>query len=287
MTRSQTDRITRYYDRNTHRFLRLGGGGDAGAIHRPIWAPEVRTNREAFEYLNNLTAEAVRPALSLLSDPHLLDLGCGVGGTATYLAQRLNVKVTGFTLSRVQLDLARERAARLGLSDRCLFLEADFQDLPQVEPACAAYAIESFVHAADGQRFFDKAAAQLVPHGRFALCDDFLEEGVFILPSDHPARVALRRFTSGWHIPGLAMVVQARRMAESAGLRMVESCDLTAHIRFFHPVVLRLVYELTRLPLPGSYWQNLSGGSALQMCIRSGWTRYHLLVFEKEGPCTP
>jgi hypothetical protein len=42
------DDVARYYDANTRRFLRLGGGGQMAAIHRPIWAPGVQTAGQAF-----------------------------------------------------------------------------------------------------------------------------------------------------------------------------------------------------------------------------------------------
>jgi hypothetical protein len=50
--------------------------------------------------------------------------------------------------------------------------------------------------------------------------------------------------------------------------------------------VLRAVTWLTRLPVRSAYWQNLSGGSALQVCVAHGWTRYLALIFEKEAECT-
>jgi hypothetical protein len=35
------------------------------------------------------------------------------------------------------------------------------------------------------------------------------------------------------------------------------------------------------VPLPWAYWHNLAGGTALQHCVKNGWTRYLALVFEK------
>jgi cyclopropane-fatty-acyl-phospholipid synthase len=46
----------------------------------------------------------------------VLDIGCGFGGTALFLARNYGVHVTGVTLSTEQHKVARERAAKLGLS---------------------------------------------------------------------------------------------------------------------------------------------------------------------------
>jgi tocopherol O-methyltransferase len=214
----------------------------------------------------------------------LLDLGCGVGGTTTWLAEHLGVAVIGVTNSAVQRDYAVERAWHLGLEDRCRFLQADFMSLPVLGPLNAAYAIESFVHASDGSRFFSQASRQLVLGGRLVICDDFLAQPQAMAGGE--AVCWLDRFRRDWHIHTLATVQAAREMAQQAGFRLVEAIDLSAFLRSFHPLVLSAVAWVTQLPLRLAYWQNLSGGAALQVCVLRGWTSYQALIFEKEAECT-
>ncbi|HLJ22330.1 MAG TPA: cyclopropane-fatty-acyl-phospholipid synthase family protein, partial [Stellaceae bacterium] len=57
----------------------------------------------------------------------VLDIGCGWGGMALYLAQECGVSVTGLTLSREQLGLAQQRAEKAGLSDRVRFELCDYR----------------------------------------------------------------------------------------------------------------------------------------------------------------
>jgi SAM-dependent methyltransferase len=279
------EQVAAYYDSNTRRFLRFGGSGLTAAIHRQIWAPGVENAQQAFLYLNQLVARAVQPALGLQSAPRLLDLGCGVGGTATWLAEHLDVSVVGVTNSAVQRDYAVDRARRLGLADRCRFILADFMRLPPLGPLNAAYAIESFVHASDGERFFSQINGQLIPGGRLVVCDDFLSEPG--TAPDGQASYWLDRFQRDWHVHTLVTSAVVQDIARRAGFRLVEAVDLSAYLRSFHPIVLRLVAWLTRLPLRSPYWQNLSGGAALQVCVLRGWTRYLVLTFEKETECTP
>ncbi|HBC53391.1 MAG TPA: cyclopropane-fatty-acyl-phospholipid synthase, partial [Alphaproteobacteria bacterium] len=56
--------------------------------------------------------------LQLADGQRILDIGCGWGGMALYLAQCADVDVLGITLSTEQLDLAMQRAEAAGLADR-------------------------------------------------------------------------------------------------------------------------------------------------------------------------
>jgi len=59
----------------------------------------------------------------------VLDIGCGWGGMAIYLARHAEVTVHGITLSEEQLALARERAKAAGVADRITFELVDYRDL--------------------------------------------------------------------------------------------------------------------------------------------------------------
>ena len=48
----------------------------------------------------------------------VLDIGCGWGGMAIYLAQNFNVEVVGVTLSEEQLKLGREKVKEAGLDSK-------------------------------------------------------------------------------------------------------------------------------------------------------------------------
>jgi cyclopropane-fatty-acyl-phospholipid synthase len=69
--------------------------------------------------------------LNLKPGNRVLDIGCGWGGMAIFLAQRAGAQVLGITLSEEQLALARERAAAAGVSDRVKFELVDYRDLAE------------------------------------------------------------------------------------------------------------------------------------------------------------
>ncbi len=126
--------VRRFYDRHTPAFLAHGQGGRLGSIHRAVWGPGTTTREDAFRYVENQIAARIAAqgaARGAASAPaHVVDLGCGVGASLIYLADRLPIRGTGVTLSRVQAGIARERIQAAGLAWRVTCIEGDYCDLP-------------------------------------------------------------------------------------------------------------------------------------------------------------
>jgi SAM-dependent methyltransferase len=271
------DDIADYYDANTSKFLRFGGSGDVAAIHRAIWAPEVTNRQQAFQALNARVADSIRPLVDHFTEPfRIMDLGCGVGGTATWLHHTLGADVLGISISGHQVRLAQERAQRLGCGDHVVFVTDSFDSFTAPVKHHAACAIESFVHCQDPDQFLNKTRENLLPGGRLVICDDFVNP---ILPPE--ANVWIQQFRRGWQINQLLNQEDFLALADKHGFRLLEMIDLSAYVRPFPKLSLFIMSRLTRLPLPGSYWQNLAGGTALQVCIQRSYTCYLVIVLER------
>lgn len=67
--------------------------------------------------------------LDLKAGERIIEIGTGWGGFALHAAQHHGVHVTTTTISRKQYELAQERVARAGLSDRVTLLLEDYRDL--------------------------------------------------------------------------------------------------------------------------------------------------------------
>src|ERR671929_1685567 len=107
-----------YYDANTWKFLLAGADR---AIHRELWGPGVTTRREAVHHAHAVVLDELKPG-----DRRVLDLGCGVGTAALYLARRRPVEVVGVSVSPAQVRLADRYAARAGpMPGRVRFARAD------------------------------------------------------------------------------------------------------------------------------------------------------------------
>jgi hypothetical protein len=92
----------------------------------------------------------------------------------------------------------------------------------------------------------------------------------------------INRVREGWHLSSLIHVQEAVRHAESAGLLLHRNEDLTHFLRQFHPVLLESLKLIARLLLRFPFFENLSGGTALQHCIRKGWVQYRSLIWIKK-----
>lgn len=77
-----------------------------------------------------LATTELATAAGLEPSTRVLDLGCGIGGPARYLAATFGCKVTGIDLSPGFIDAATYLTARCGLSDRVTFEVGDALHLP-------------------------------------------------------------------------------------------------------------------------------------------------------------
>ena len=71
---------------------------------------------------------ALARAARIGPDDHVLEIGCGWGGFAEFAAREIGCRVTGLTISREQLDFARERIRRSGLDDKVTLKFQDYRD---------------------------------------------------------------------------------------------------------------------------------------------------------------
>jgi SAM-dependent methyltransferase len=273
-----TDLVRRYYERHTRTFVRFGQGGSLGAMHRAVAGPGVTSSADAFHYVEEMIA-AVARRLPLKGSPtHVIDLGCGVGGSLCYLANRLPIVGTGVTLSPTQALLARERVAAAGLSDRLTILTGDFTDVPaEVASADLVFAIESFVHAPDPASFLAQCHRLLRPGGALVICDDFRRAAAGPSATD-----TIERFRAGWHVNTLLEPGELQALARTAGFEHESTTDLSPYVTIGRPrdrLVDLLARPIERLPWRWSRLGPWLGGSALQACLRQGWIGYDLVVF--------
>jgi len=73
--------------------------------------------------------ELVCRKVDLRPGDEVVEAGCGWGALALYMARHYGVRVRAFNISSEQLDFARARAAREGLTDRVQFIADDYRNI--------------------------------------------------------------------------------------------------------------------------------------------------------------
>ena len=109
--------------------------------------------------------ELICRKLQLRAGERLLDIGCGWGGLAQYAAQHFGVKVTGITVSREQLALARSRCAGLPVDLQL----RDYRDLRGQFDKVVSVGMFEHVGPKNHTAFLETVRKLLAPEGLFLL----------------------------------------------------------------------------------------------------------------------
>lgn len=103
--------------------------------------------------------------LDLKPGSTVLDIGCGWGSMALYLAQHFDARVTGVTLSEEQLKVAQRRARERGLAKQVEFRLQDYRDARGSFDAIVSVGMFEHVGRPQYQTFFKQVHDLLTPQG--------------------------------------------------------------------------------------------------------------------------
>lgn len=144
----------------------------------------------------------------------VLDVGCGLGGSALWFAQRVGCRVTA--LSNVPEHLAHvERfAAEAGLSGRVVCEEGDAHHVRGEARFEAAYCIDASNYF-DRRRWFEVLSRVLRPGGHVGIEDTFQCDAE-----------SARHFNAYW-LSNVGTRVEYEQAAADAGFELVHAADVT------------------------------------------------------------
>lgn len=164
--------------------------------------------------------------LELSAADHVLEIGTGWGGFAVHAAKHYGCRVTTTTISREQLEYARQRVEDEGLSDRVTLRLQDYRDLDgQYDKLVSIEMIEAV-----GHEFLDVY---------FAACSKLLKpEGMMLLQAitiqDQRYQAALksvdfikRYIFPGGFLPSVTAMLQS--LTASSDLRIYHLEDIGEH----------------------------------------------------------
>ncbi len=217
---------------------------------------------------------------------HILDLGCGVGGSSLVLARRFQAQVTGITLSPVQAARARDRAAEQGFSNVGVDAHVRFmvEDALTVRFADGAFdlvwSLESAEHIPDKRALFARCHQMLAPTGALLLatwCHRSEEKE----PLSRSDRALLKRICRAYALPPWVAPESVAGAARRQGFREVRTEDWSEHVRpFWSDVITSALRPRSLVGLVGSGWTTMKAALAVLLMkegFRRGLIRYTVM----------
>jgi cyclopropane-fatty-acyl-phospholipid synthase len=151
----------------------------------------------------------------------VLDIGCGWGGLALYLAEFSDAHVTGITLSQEQFAIATQRASEKGLAAAIDFRIQDYREMTETFDRIVSVGMFEHVGLSHYNAFFRKCAGLLADDGVMLLHTIGRSEG----PNVTNPWIAKYIFPGGY-IPALSEVMPA---IERSGLLVTDIEILRLH----------------------------------------------------------
>jgi len=143
----------------------------------------------------------------------VLDVGCGLGGTARHLAEQYKCHVVGVDPTEEYISVGKKLTELVGLSDRVELRQGSALEIPYEDGRFDIVWTEHVqMNIADKNRFYSEIARVLKPGGRLLFHDIFRGLGD---PPFYPAPWA-----EDDSISALATETEARAMIEQAGLKI-------------------------------------------------------------------
>lgn len=242
---------------------------------------------EAFERTHRRYASALRAG----PGDRVLELACGRGGFAAWLADASGADVLGIDISRSQLRHAR-RHKRANLA----FRHHDVMALDALgERFDAIVFMDADCYLPDKKAAVGKVAAAMNPGARFLLIAWCKADGLNGLQEE----LVLHPFMRYWGVPGLETPSGYRRHLAAAGLKLLEEEDLNAKCRrnwdFGYDQAIAGVRDFTLAKAARYLWKGLPLGRDgvrlvkeqfhaalyIKAAFDAGFLRYTLFLAEK------
>jgi len=153
----------------------------------------------------------------------VVDVGCGLGGPARYLAAVYDCRVTGVDIVAEFCSVAEMLTERVGLKDKVTFRHASALEMPFPENRFdAAWTFQAQMNIADKPAFYAEIFRVLKPGGRLVFQDIFQGEGGQVhLPLPWAASSEINHLVP----PG-----QARKIIENCGFLVLDWRNTTRRL---------------------------------------------------------
>jgi len=193
------------------------------AMHLGFWDKDTKNQHDALMNENRYIAKA----LDINQNDIILDAGCGVGGTAIWVAEEYGAKVSGISIMENQIVLAKKYAKDRGVDKLVDFkvqnyVNTSFPD----ESFTKIYAMESVCHTENKEDFFLEAYRLLKPGGELAFIDEFVTKNSLT----NKEQKILDDWLLGWAVPNMLTVRDFKNRLEKTGFKNIRDVDVTKKV---------------------------------------------------------
>jgi len=216
----------------------------------------------------------------------VLDAGCGVGGSAIFLAKNLGCRVTGITLSEKQAATAAEFAVNRGVQNLVSFYAMNYTATSfPAQTFDVIWAIESMQTAVDKYDFLKEAKRILKPGGKIVIADCFKS-----FDYSFEKNKLMKLMFNGWAVSDVLSLNEFADKAAHEGFALTKEQDVTKEIypsvvRFFYAGILGMfgTFLYNILVKKASYFSRVHYKTALSQfaAYKKKLWNYKLIVLQK------
>lgn len=283
MSAALYERIGQFYDSSSSLWEQVWGEH----MHHGYYGTDGKQRKERRQAQIDLIEELLQWA-DVEQARHILDVGCGIGGSSLYLVQKYALKcdarATGITLSPFQANRATQRAQAIGLSQKAEFLVADAQNMPFTDNSFdLVWALESGEHMPDKVKFMQECYRVLQPGGKLIMVTwchrptDARSGG--ILTADEQKH--LNEIYEVYHLPYTIALPEYEAIARNLNLNNIRTADWSTAVAPFWDVVIdSALNPAAILGLILSGWETIQAALSLGLMQRGyqrGLIRFGLL----------
>lgn len=233
-----------YYHATVLDYKLLWTGPRDLAMHFGYYECGTETHEESLLKMNEILARYAK----IGPRDRVLDAGCGYGGSALWLVEKIGCSVVGVNVVPYQVAQAAAAAKKRGVAGRVRFERADYTALPFPDKSFdVIWGLESIVHAENKRNFIREAFRLLDNGGRILLSEYMLRESPPLSPEE---KEKLWPWLEGWAMPGLLTPSEYQALLEEEGFSGTQVYDIT---RFVEPSLRRLG-KMSRFSLPVAKW---------------------------------
>ncbi len=230
---SLNERISQFYDQSTRIWLDTWGEH----MHHGHYGADGSLKKNHQQAQVDLLEELLRWG-GVESATNILDAGCGVGGSARYLAKRFGAKVLGLTLSPVQAEQGMRFSKKANLNGQVSIVARDLMSLtPADGPFDLIWSLESAEHIKDKQRLLEMFYELLTPGGQFLMATWCHRHEPPELNAQE--KKLLEKLYGLYHLPPMVSIKQLEEMAKATGFQAVASEDWSRAVAPFWNAVIR------------------------------------------------